>query len=184
MEDVSLILVDLQNDYFPGGNMVLAGMVEAAANARRLLEKFREVKRPVIHVQHVSNRPGATFFLPGTAGVAINQTIAPQINEVVIVKNYPNSFRETPLFETLQQVKSKSLIICGAMTHMCIDATVRAAFDLGFTCTVSHDACATKDLKFGEETVEAFQVHKAFLAALSGVYADVVPTLEILSRMP
>ena len=182
MENVCLILVDLQNDYFPGGNMVLVGIEEAAANAQRLLKRFREIKLPIIHVQHVSTRPGATFFLPGTTGVVINQTIAPRSDEAVITKNYPNSFRETSLLEALKEVESKSLIICGAMTHMCIDATARAAFDLGFTCTVSHDACATKDLKFREETVKASQVHTAFLAALSGIYADIISTEEILIK--
>jgi nicotinamidase-related amidase len=183
MENVCLVLVDLQNDYFPGGKMVLVGIEEAAANAQRLLKRFRERKLPVIHVQHVSARPGATFFLPGTAGAAIHQAAAPLTDEVVIVKNYPNSFRETSLLEALKQAGSKSLIICGAMTHMCIDATARAAFDLGFACTVSHDACATRDLTFREETVNAAQVHNAFLAALSGTYADVISTDEILAKL-
>jgi nicotinamidase-related amidase len=180
MDNVCLVLIDLQNDYFPGGNMSLVGIEEAAANAKRMLKRFRELKLPVIHIQHVSTRPGATFFLPDTAGVAINQTIAPRSDEIIIIKNYPNGFRGTSLLEALKKVESKSLVFCGAMTHMCIDATARAAFDLGFACTVSHDACATKDLKFREETVKASQVHAAFLAALSGTYADVLSTEEIL----
>ncbi len=184
MDNVCLVLVDLQNDYFPGGNMPLVGIEEAASNAQRMLNKFRALKLPVIHVQHVSTRPGATFFLRDTTGVAINQTVAPHSHEVVIIKNYPNSFRDTSLLETLRDVKSESLIVCGAMTHMCIDATTRAAFDLGFACTVSHDACATKALKFREVTVKASQVHTAFMAALSGVYANVISTDEILRKMP
>lgn len=59
-----LILVDLQNDYFPGGNMELVGIEQAAANALMLLTEFRKAKSPVIHIQHISARPGATFFLP------------------------------------------------------------------------------------------------------------------------
>jgi nicotinamidase-related amidase len=87
-----LILVDLQNDYFPGGNMELVGIKEAATNARILLHEFRKTKSPIIHIQHISARPGSTFFLPDTDGAAINQMVAPQEDEPVVIKNFPNSF--------------------------------------------------------------------------------------------
>ena len=72
-----LILVDLQNDYFPGGNMELVGIEDAAANAQILLNEFRKTKSAVIHIQHISARPGATFFLPETDGAKINQMVTP-----------------------------------------------------------------------------------------------------------
>jgi nicotinamidase-related amidase len=65
------------------------------------------------------------------------------------------------------------------MTSMCVDATVRAAFDLGFQTAVAHDACATCDLSFGERAVPAADVHAAFLAALADGYARVVPAAEL-----
>ena len=67
------------------------------------------------------------------------------------------------------------------MSHMCIDATTRAAFDLGFTCRVAHDACATRALVFGSGTVPAAQVHAAFMAALSAAYAQVLTTADLLA---
>ena len=73
-----LVLVDLQNDYFPGGNMELVGIEEAAANAQILLNKFRKAKLPIIHIQHISAHPGATFFLPETDGANINQRVTPK----------------------------------------------------------------------------------------------------------
>ena len=175
-----LILVDLQNDYFPGGNMELVGIEEAAANARILLEEFRKAKLPVIHIQHVSARPGSTFFLPVTDGVKINQMVTPQEDEIVVVKNFPNSFRGTSLLEMLKKQKTDNLVICGAMSHMCIDATTRAAFDAGFNCTVAEDACATKDLIFKGTTIRASQVHASFMAALSAPYAQVRSTTEVI----
>ncbi len=60
----SLVLVDIQNDYFPGGAMELNGMDAAAARASAVLESFRARGWPVFHVQHLSTRPGASFFLP------------------------------------------------------------------------------------------------------------------------
>ena len=56
-----LLLVDLQNDYFTGGNMELVGTAKAAENAQRLLNKFRQKHLPVVHIQHISVQPGAFF---------------------------------------------------------------------------------------------------------------------------
>ena len=175
-----LLLVDFQNDYFPGGRMELVGMEEAAGNAQLLLEEFRRTKSPIIHIQHIAARPDASFFLPQTDGASIHQALAPRENEIVVVKNYPNSFRDTPLLAILKKEKAGELLICGAMSHMCIDATTRAAFDLGFGCVVAEDACATRDLTFKNKTIAAAEVHASFMAALSVPYARVVSTSEII----
>jgi nicotinamidase-related amidase len=175
-----LIVIDLQNDYFTGGAMELVGIAEAAANARILLNAFRKTKSPIIHVQHISARPGATFFLPETHGAKINEMVTPVGNEPVVIKNFPNSFRSTTLQEILKNENPDHLVICGAMSHMCIDATTRAAFDLGFRCTVAEDACTTKDLIFKGRTIKASDVHASFMAALSVPYANVISTMEII----
>ena len=57
-------------------------------------------------------------------------TVTPEAGEMVIQKNYPNSFRKASLFEHLQSLQVQELIICGAMSHMCVDATTRAANQL------------------------------------------------------
>ena len=176
----ALILIDIQKDYFPGGRMELVGSVEAAGEAARLLAAFRNASRPVFHIQHIAAQPGATFFVPGTTGLEIHPSVTPLPDEPVIVKHYPNSFRETSLLESLRQTEVKSILFCGMMTSMCVDATVRAAFDLGFTCTVAQDACAAPDLVFNDETIPARQVHGAFLAALGAVYAKIRTTDAIL----
>lgn len=168
-----LLLVDIQNDYFPGGAMELAGSQEAGLKASTLLRTFREQALPVIHVQHIATREGATFFLPGTPGVAIHENVAPQAGELVITKHFPNSFRQTGLLEQLRKRQTTSLVIAGMMTHMCIDTTTRAAADLGFQCMLAHDACATRELSFGGLTVPAAQVQAAYLAALDGPFAQV-----------
>lgn len=178
-----LVIVDLQNDYFPGGKMELVGIEDAAENARILLAEFRNKKLPVIHIQHISIAPNASFFLPGTDGAKINDKVVPRDGEAVVVKNYPNSFRNTSLLEILKDMHIDNLIICGAMSHMCIDATTRAAFDLGFHCVVAGDACATRDLLFNNKIIKASEVHASFMAALSSPYAKVVSTGYILKDM-
>lgn len=175
-----LLLVDLQNDYFPGGKMELTGILQASEKARSLLDHFRKSPLPVFHVQHVSIRPGAAFFLPHTEGEKFYSTLEPLAGEKVFQKHFPNSFRETLLLETLRKQEVDDLVIVGAMSHMCVDATVRAACDLGFSCTVIEDACATKDLEFRGSLVPAIHVHKAFMAALHGAYAKVMTAQEFL----
>ena len=169
----ALIIIDIQNDYFPGGKMELEGSPAAGVQAARLLEAFRAQGLPLVHVQHVSNRPGASFFLPDTEGVHIHPSVAPSAMETVVQKNFPNSFRGTKLLEHLRGQGVDHLVIAGMMTHMCVDATTRAAFDLGFSCSLAHDACATRAVAFGEQRVPAAQVHAAFLGALNGLYAKV-----------
>ena len=169
----ALLVVDIQNDYFPGGAMELDGAVQAGEKAAQLLQAFREQGKPVIHMQHVSTRPGATFFLPNTKGLDIHDSVAPRDGETVFHKNFPNSFRGTPLLDHLREHDIKSLVIIGMMTQMCIDTTTRAAADLGFECSVGHDACATRALAFDGVSVPAAQVQAAFLAALNGSFAKV-----------
>lgn len=174
----ALIVIDIQNDYFSGGKMELVEMARATENAKTLISSFRKKNLPVIYIQHLAVKPNASFFIPGTSGAEIHEFIRPQERETVIVKNYPNSFRNTNLNEYLKAQQVNDLIICGAMTHMCIDTTVRAAFDLGYSCTVISDACATRDLQFNGNQVKASEVQTAFLAALNGTFAQVITTVD------
>ena len=180
---IALVVIDIQNDYFPGGKMELSGANEAGLMASRLLDSFRSKSLPVVHIQHISARPGAGFFLPGTLGADIHHSVAPQNGEPVFQKNFPNSFRNTLLLEYLKEHRIDSLVLAGMMTHMCIDTTVRAAFDLGFTCTLAHDACATRSLSFDGREIPAADVHSSFLAALNGLFAQVQPTETICANL-
>ena len=178
----ALLLIDIQNDYFPAGKMELVASTDASLRAGEALSLFRDMNLGVAHVQHISVRPGVRFFLPGTQGVEIHENVKPMPGEAVIQKNYPNSFRDTRLLEHLQKSGINHLVICGMMTHMCVDATVRAAFDHGFRCTLLHDACASRDLSFGNDTVPARHVHTAFISALAGVYATVAGSKEFITN--
>lgn len=179
----ALILIDLQNDYFPGGKMELVGIEEAVHNARQALELFRAENLPIFHIQHISNRAGATFFLPETNGVEIHESVSPQDGEYLIQKHFPNAFRDTSLMVKLQGFGVEEVIVCGAMTHMCIDTTVRAAFDLRFRCIVLSDACATKNLEYGGLAIKASKVHAAFMAALSIPFAQVIEVNRLKSYL-
>ncbi len=178
----ALLLIDIQNDYFAGGRSQLHEPLEALANAEWVLKKFRESGAPVIHVQHISVQDGATFFLPGTDGVKIHERLTPLESEPVVVKHAPSSFLGTNLLELLQDGNITELVVCGMMSHMCIDTTVRACKDHGLKVTLLEDACATKDLNFRDTVIPAETVHRTFMAALSGMFARVIRTQEYLAE--
>jgi nicotinamidase-related amidase len=176
----ALLIIDIQNDYFPGGSMELVGSRAASMNATSLLTTFRKNKLTVVHIQHVSKRADATFFRKDTKGVEIHESVTPHATELVFQKHFPNSFRETDLLEHLRSLQFETLVIAGMMTHMCVDTTVRAAADFGFECILAHDACATLDLSFNGVDVLARDVHASYLAALDGSFARVLSTKEVI----
>ncbi|MBW4597870.1 MAG: cysteine hydrolase [Brasilonema angustatum HA4187-MV1] len=174
--ETALILIDIQVDYFPLGKWELVGMDAASLNAARLLAAFRERNHPIFHVQHIAKDPNAPFFVAGTHGAEIHPSVQPRGDEKIIQKAYPNSFRQTTLLNDLHNAGVKKLVICGAMSNMCIDATTRAANDFEFECTVAHDACAARNLEFYGHITPALEVHCSFMSALAFAYAKVVPT--------
>ena len=171
----ALLIIDVQNDYFPGGSMELVGSEEAAKNTSDILEKCRKRRIPVIYMQHIADK-NASFFLPKTKGVEIHSLVKPKRKDKIFQKKFPNSFRDTKLHKYLKQKKIKELIICGMMTHMCVDTTVRAAYDLGYNCTLIGDACATRDLEFENRMIAAKNVQGSFLSALDSTFANIMYT--------
>lgn len=184
MSKTALIIIDMQNDYFAEGKWPLEGIEAAAANAARILANFRERGLPVIHVRHEFSSSDAPFFVSGTVGTNIHQSLLPAEGEFQILKHGVNSFKDTELQTVLQREGIANLVIVGAMSHMCIDAVARAAADLGYANTLVHDACATLDLEFNGIKVPALQVHAAFMAALAFAYAEVISTDELLCLAP
>ncbi len=172
----ALLVIDLQNDYFPGGKWICEGIEAATANAARLIAAARAAGDLVVHVRHEFASSEAPFFAPGTPGAEIHPDVTPAEGATVILKHYVNSFRDTDLKAVLERNGIEEVVICGAMSHLCIDGATRAADDFGYRCTVVHDACAARDLEFNGVRVPAAQVHAAFMAALSAAYAKVVST--------
>jgi nicotinamidase-related amidase len=177
----ALLLIDIQNDYFPNGRLQLEKSTEACQKAQEVLQAYRAKQMLILHIRHISTHTDAKHLLPCTKGVEFHPNVQPTKNETIITKHYPNSFKDTNLLNQLTKNHVKHLVIAGMMTHMCIDATVRAAYDLGFSCTVLSDACATKNLEFNNMLIPAQTVHNAFLAALQPLYSDVITVKELLN---
>ncbi|HEX4045800.1 MAG TPA: cysteine hydrolase family protein [Gammaproteobacteria bacterium] len=179
----ALLLLEIQNDYFPNGRVPLEKSLEAASKAQSVLQAYRNNKLPIIHVQHISTHPNASYLLPCTKGAESHSQVLPLKHETIIKKHYPNAFKDTALLNHLIKNQISHLIISGMMTQDTVDATVRAAYDLGFTCTVLHDACAARQLVFNQVVIPTQSVHNAFLAALHPAYATVMSTEDFLQKV-
>jgi len=177
-----LIMVDIQNDYFKGGRCELYNQEHATMQAKKILTFFRERGWPVLHVRHINKHPGATFFIPDTEGSEFYKETAPLEGEDVIVKFRVDSFLGTNLNAKIVQKGIDTLVICGMMTHMCIDSTVRTAAGYGYAVTVIEDACTTKDLIWRDKTVPAEHVNYSYMAALNGVFANVMKADEWIKK--
>ena len=164
----ALILIDIQDFYFDTTKAPLAGRYEAAGQSAAILEHFRESGQEIVHIMH-------------KGGGDIHESVAPLPGETVFVKEYVSCFRETPLLEYLQKNEIKRLVIVGMMTHMCVEAATRAAADMGFETVLIADACATRDLKYGDETIAAKDVHLSTLSTLRA-YATITNTADFLGE--
>jgi nicotinamidase-related amidase len=165
----ALLIIDVQDFYFPGGDVELVNPQAAADNAALLLAYFREKGMPVIHIKHESKTQSD-----------IQSTVKPIEGEKIFTKKEVSAFNGTGLYDYLKGLGVNNLIICGMQTHMCVEGAVRAGYDLGYTVTLIHDACATRNLKWGDEVIPAKMVHLSTLATLKA-YAKVISTSEFLT---
>jgi nicotinamidase-related amidase len=168
-QKTALLIIDVQEFYFPGGRMQLVNPELAGMNAGLLLDHFRKSGMPVYHVRH--------NFEPGGD---IHPYVRPNEDEPVITKDQVNAFYETGLLEMIRGDSVEQLVICGMQTHMCVEAAVRAAHDYGFTCLLASDACATRALQYEEFIIPAKNVHYSTLSTLDGSYARVITTDAII----
>ncbi len=180
----TLLVIDVQNFYFPGGQLPLSHPVEASQKVRALLDAFRARGWPVVHVLHLGKGQARPEPATGDPQHQAYPTVRPLPGEPVIGKREANAFRDTDLLATLRRLGTTRLVIAGMQTQMCVEAATRAAADLGFQVTVVHDACASRPLAFGGVEVPAAQVHAAALAAMASAYAKVVSTEELLASLP
>lgn len=168
----ALVIIDIQDFYFPGGALPLVEPEAAGANAAKLLAQARAHGKAVIHVGHNAK-----------AGQGFHADVLPRDGELVVMKDDVNAFLKTDLQTILHSGGFQRLVVCGMQTHMCVEAATRAAADLGYEVLVAGDACATRDLKHGEVTVPAAQVHAATLATLDRTYGKVVSMDEALAAL-
>lgn len=156
LSKTAYLVIDIQNDYFPGGNYALQGSNDASENAAKILKYYRENKYPVIHIQHIATHTGATFFLPNTNGSEIHDNVKPLKAEKLFVKHDINSFSNTGLQEYLKKNEIKDLIIVGMQSNVCVQTASLHAKSNNYNVIVINDALAATTEKNHESTVKLF----------------------------
>ncbi|TAJ11420.1 cysteine hydrolase [Marinilabiliaceae bacterium JC017] len=169
---VALLLIDIQEFYYPGGMSELVNSREAGDHARQLLDKFRAEGLPVIHVRHQVSEGGA-----------IHNDVRPFDGEKIVTKSEVNCFLYTDLLDYLMSLEVETLVIAGMQTHMCVEAAVRAAHDLGYNIIVAEDACATSDLRYDDVIISARDVHFSTIVSLKQ-YAAITTTKNLIDNFP
>jgi len=178
MDNTALLIIDIQNIYFQEGELYLPDAKFAVNNAKKVLTAWREKEKTIIHIKHHFHLNEQDTYL-----ACINEKVLPLKDELVIEKKYPNSFLETDLLKKLRQQKIHHVVVVGMMSNMCIDTTVRACQNYGIKVTLLHDACAAKPITFCNEMITADIVHKVFMGAMDGTFADVTDTKSIVDIM-
>jgi nicotinamidase-related amidase len=178
LKESALIMIDCQNTYRKG-LMQLSGVEVAILEARRLLARARELKIPVIHIQHDAG-VGSPYDVSAEIG-AICDEVAPIAGEPVITKNYPNSFVATDLDQQLKGLGIKNIVLAGFMTHMCINSTAHGGFNLGYAVTVVASATATRPLQSANgKVLSAQEVQDGAIASTRDLYAAIADSVDDL----
>jgi nicotinamidase-related amidase len=181
----ALIIVDVQNDYFPGGRFPTDSPVETAQAIAQLMEKFRKENKEIVHVVHHATeeqRKKLNFFEPGTSGVEIHESVKPLANEKIFIKHEMSSFVGTDLKEYLESKGIDTIIVVGMMIHNCVNATVYSGTHRGFKCIVVDEAVNTFDQPYDGRIIKAKQIKEGFLAGIEFVYAKVKKVDDILNN--
>ena len=178
-----LIIIDAQNEYRTG-KLPLENVDAAIQEIVRLRTWAKTNGVPVINVQHVS-RATSPLFAKGSDADAIVSELTPAPGEPLIQKTMPNSFAKTNLDDVLTPLARKQLIVTGFMTHMCVDATTRAATERGYQVFIPASATADRAVPAPDGTVVSAQdLKRASLTALNDTFAWVVPSADDLMAAP
>lgn len=167
----ALLIIDVQEFYFPDGFNPLFEPEIASQNAAIMLEHFRSNNNLVVHIKHATEKDSL-----------IHKNVQPENGERVIKKSNINSYQDTDLLAFLKDNKINQVVICGMMTHVCVEAAARASADFGFDVIVIDDACATRDVIFNDDTVKATDVHNSTLGTINKYYGQVMTVKEYTSQ--
>jgi nicotinamidase-related amidase len=176
MNDIAIVTIDYQMDYFPGGKFPLWRANKAIRNAAAVLDWGRRKGVLIFHVRHEGLDPSASFLAAGTPGTALHPALSvpPDGSEPVIRKHRPDSFLETDLEARLKAAGLKRVIWMGMISWMCVDTTVRAAKAHGFVNYLVEDACAAGWMRHNGLPIFPWASHRAFMAALGSNFAKLI----------
>lgn len=139
----ALLVIDIQNDYFPGGRYELWEAENTLVRIVSSISQARERKLPIFLIQHVGSE-NSPFFTPGSTGADIHPRLLAAAPEApIIVKRHADSFLETSLAASLAEHAVNELLICGMMTQNCVTFSALSRQAEGYAIKVLADCCTT-----------------------------------------
>ncbi|HAT30426.1 MAG TPA: cysteine hydrolase [Janthinobacterium sp.] len=182
-EVAALIIIDMQKGM---ANPAVGPRNNPAAegNIALLLQAWRAVDGPVVHVRHISRTPGSVFW-PGQSGAEFQDALAPLAHAHVVEKNVPDTFINSGLERWLRARGIERLVVVGVSTNNSVEASVRTAGNLGFDVAVAEDACFAFDkVDYAGTQRSGAEVHAMALANLDGEHARITTTAALLAALP
>ncbi len=142
----ALILIDLQNDYFPGGLFPLWNTQKTLAAIKDAVARARAAGIVVVHIQHIADPEAgiAPFFNAGTEGAMIHSEIlAAAPDAPVVIKHFADSFIKTDLETVLSEHGVGELLVCGMMTQNCVTHTAISKSAEKYRVSIVTNCCTT-----------------------------------------
>ena len=177
----ALMVIDVQNGFVSkGGSYDILGMDvshyrEVIPRIRDLIIMCRDARIPVFYTQAVREASGIDLLtkthkiLPksreerikkrpicirGTWDADIVDDIKPQENDHVVIKRRDSAFHDTETGVWLRSIGVDTLIFCGVDTSICVETSLREAFNIGYDVILVSDATASSNRKHYESTLE------------------------------
>jgi nicotinamidase-related amidase len=177
----ALLVIDVQNEYFTG-KLPVSYPPGSLANILRAMDAAAAQDIPVVVIRHAVKSDASPVFRKGSPEWELHPEVATRRRDVLIEKNWPDSFMDTGLEEWLKRHGVGKVAICGYMTQMCCDTTARRGFHLGYEVEFLSDATGTLAFQNEAGSVTAEELHRAILVTQAARFSKVVKTEEWLVR--
>ncbi len=160
-DNAVLLVTDMQNYFIePESHAYIPSVKAIIPNIKLLINTSIKFNIPIIFTQHINNKQNAGMMNSWWNDIITESNPLSKINEEIYIKNsllikksQYDSFHKTELEKTLIELNKTQIIICGVMTNLCCETTVRAAFVRGFKTFLPIDATATYNYDFHLSTI-------------------------------
>lgn len=177
----ALLVIDVQNEYF-FGKLPVSYPPGSLNNIVRAMDTAAKKRVPIAVIQHAAKSDASPVFQRGSREWELHPDVAARHRDVLIEKNWPDSFAETSLEEWLKRNAVDTITVCGYMTQMCCDTTARRAFHLGYTVEFLSDATGTLAFKNEAGAVTDEELHRAILVTQAR-FSNVMKTEEWINAI-
>jgi ureidoacrylate peracid hydrolase len=201
----ALIVIDVQNGFVSkGGSYDLLGIEtshyrEAIPKIRDLIIICRNAGIPVFYTQAVRESSGIDLLtkthkiLPksreerimnrpicirGTWDGDIVDDIKPVEGEHIVMKRRDSAFHDTEIEVWLKSIRVDTLIFCGIDTSICVETSLREAFNVGYDIVLVSDATASSNRKHYESTLENVKDYYGIVIELKELYQYLQPQVQ------